>query len=81
MKLQEMDGKEIVSISWLLRNSEMDKRENFTPGVYERAYLSFEYHGDHAVEWIVVEVVATGKEVRRFNVVNLDTIEWKDLGK
>jgi len=78
MQLSDMNGKEIAKVFWVKHAPEGDDFETFEPKPNERAYFSSEYYGNHTENWIVVEEVATGKEIMRYNAANTDSIEWKD---
>lgn len=72
MKFENSDRKEISEIYFL---PERRQGEEDHPKDGERFFLSYEYHGDHAENWVVVE--KDGVELRRYSTLVIDTIIWK----
>lgn len=77
MKLQDRDGKDIKELIWICTAPDgTTDYQSKKPALHERIYLSYEYHGDHAQLWAVVEKVGTGTEIMRYNIRNVDSIDW-----
>ena len=77
MKLQDQDGRDIKELIWMCTDSNgTTDYQRVKPEPHERIYLSYEYYGDHGQLWAVVEKVATGTEIMRYNIRNVDTIDW-----
>ena len=77
MKFQGKNGKEIKELIWICTESDgTTDYQRKKPTLYERIYLSYEYYGNHAQIWAVVEKVETGIEIMRYNIKNIDTIVW-----
>ena len=74
MQMDKMDGKKVKSISW--RVSVYGDIQSRIVKDGEFAYLSHEYHGDHAENWIIFE--DEHGEKMRFNTAYLSSIEWAD---
>jgi hypothetical protein len=72
--MDKMDGKKVKSISWHVPSYGDIQSRTVKEG--EFAYLSYEYHGDHAENWIIFE--DRHKEIMRFNTAKLSSIEWED---
>jgi len=71
VKLDEMDGKKIKSLSWI--DPEYGFIEFDKEG--ESAVLSAEYYGDHKELWAVV--FKGDIEIGRYNMRFVDTITWE----
>ena len=68
-KMDNLDGKRVTACTFPEGiYSEVLRRE------FKNAYLSYEFHGDHAENWIVV--MEGGKEIERINTRFLESIEW-----
>jgi hypothetical protein len=68
-KLQDHHGREVATITWPDGSIQSEK-----DGM--KMFYSWEYHGDHALEWVIVEN-AEGEETVRHNAAMLESIVWK----
>lgn len=48
------------------------------PETGEVFVFEYEYHGDHAAEWVVRRTIGARKETARWNAAQLAFIEWSD---
>lgn len=74
MKLDEMDGRKIKSLSWIDLEHGFDGTIEFAKAG-ETAILSSEYYGDHRELWAVIS--KDGLEIRRYNMRFVDTVTWE----
>lgn len=61
-------GKEVDRIFWPDGSTIVFDEE-------EQGFFSYEYHGDHAENWVIVTSV--GREIQRHNAAHLSSIIWK----
>lgn len=76
MKLSEMDGREVSKISWKTEEGTFQERI-FKTGM-ENGYLSFEDYPGNTQIWIIAIRKITGNETARYNLSEIESIEWKD---
>lgn len=65
-KFSTMDGRRVAAVHF----PDVDN----TVRVFDEAFLSHEYYGDHAENWVVV--MKDGVEVERINTRYVENIRW-----
>ena len=70
--MEQHQGDEIRRYTWIEDNQLQLAEFPTKQGL--RAYLSYEFHGDHAEIWVVE--MKDGQEVARSNTRYLETIIW-----
>ena len=77
MEFKRNNGRKIKSISWFIVQPDGSHEIHSRNSVVDKdLILRYEDMGDHSETWVAIVRSITGEEVERYNIKNIDYIEW-----